>query len=331
MAFFVCCIFCMLLTVGSTTATAAPTAPIFYTITRDTTPPDNSRVVKVKELPSKKRSKQVRIKERKPKPQKKVEKVKKTQPKAAPKPAKEEKGVEQKVIEKKKKAIPPVQETAPITQKEPTPQENAVQTTPKKGRSNTKQPSLSAEEELRLLAQAPATTAEQRAPVLSQEQCAFAFDQVDEFTGTRKRGLAPRLFFSYTPEKYRQFLKTEDFISCQGYLSQSSEGGMALNMTLKIASSAAKAKFGDLPPNSNMTLKTMQGKEFFLMSYKGSKAEIRGESTVYECSFVITKADAKQLAGAEVDQVRLRFTEGFQIYEVYYLDFLREQFPCFER
>ena len=282
---------------------------------QDTTPPDNSRVVVVKELPSKKRSKQVRIKDRTPK----VKKPKKKNNKAVAKNKPSSPVVE----EKKDSVLPP-------TPVDPTPTTATSPPKSKPSKSYSNSPSLSAEEELQLLAQAPPTTLEQRTPVLSQEQCAFAFDHVDEFTGTKKRGLAPRLFFAYTPEQYRNFLKTSDFIHCEGYLSQSSEGGMALHISLSIATPAAREKFGDLPPNSNLTLKTMQGKEFFLKTYKGAKAVVKGATTVYEASFVITKADARQLATAEVDQVRLRFTEGFQIYEVYYLDFLREQFPCFK-
>ncbi len=307
---------------------------------RDTTPPDNSRVVRVKELPQqKKRSKQVRIKERPAASKKSKQPTVKKTSKTPPKKKKKEK--QPKVVVKETpdstiatRPLPAIDTT--IGTPHPTGGEainsnTSRKNSPKKSQMVINTPSLSAEEELRLLAQAPATTLEQRTPVLTQEQCAFAFDRIDEFTGTRKRGLTPRLFFAYTPEQYRKFIKTGDFISCEGYLSQNSEGGMALNIQLSISSPAAKEKFGDLPPNSNMTLKTMQGKEFFLMSYKGAKATVQGNVTVYDCSFVLTKSDAKQLTTAEVDQVRLRFTEGFQVYEVYYLDFLREQFPCFKR
>lgn len=317
MAFFVCCFFCIIIGVSSSTAQPMVAFPPIPLIEQDTTPPDSSRVVVVKELPSKKRSKQVRIKDRTPK----VKKTKKNN-KAVAKNKTPKKASSPKVAKEKRDSV------LPPTPIEPTP--TTVGSTPKSqpSKSYSNSPSLSAEEELQLLAQAPPTTLEQRTPVLSQEQCAF--DHVDEFTGTKKRGLAPRLFFAYTPEQYRKFLKTSDFIHCEGYLSQSSEGGMALHLSLSIATPAAREKFGDLPPNSNLTLKTMQGKEFFLKTYKGAKAVVKGETTVYEASFVITKADARQLATAEVDQVRLRFTEGFQIYEVYYLDFLREQFPCFK-
>lgn len=325
MAFFVGCFFCIIIGCSTSNAAPMPSFPPIPLMEQDSTPPDSSRTVVVRELPSKRRSKQVRIKE-------KIAKTKKN--KRSNKPTPKGTPAEQSSKEITDSPSTPVETPSTDVQAAPSTQVQAAPSTEiannKKKKVSVNSPSLSAEEELRLLAQAPPTTLEQRTPVLSQEQCAFAFDHVDEFTGTRKKGLAPRLFFAYTPEQYRKFLKTSDFIHCEGYLSQSSEGGMALNLSLSIASPAAREKFGDLPPSSNLTLKTMQGKEFFLKTYKGAKAVVKGDVTVYEASFVISKADARQLATAEVDQVRLRFTEGFQIYEVYYLDFLREQFPCFK-
>lgn len=306
MTFFIGCFFCIIIAWNK--VDKAITAPSFrhYPILQDTTPPQASRVVKIKELDSKKKNnKQTRA-------QKRSKQVAKTQ-KETTVPSSPQDSL-----------IPTNQATAP--------KKNTSNTAKEISKSKKKIPAiaLSPEEELRLLAPS-STNPSLPTPAPSTHQCAFAFDHVDEFTGTRKRGLAPRLFFAYTPKQYRKFLKTKDFIRCEGYLSQNSEGGMTLNIVLSIASAAAQEKFGDIPANSTMTIKTMQGKEFFLKSYKGAKAVVKGNITSYEGSFVLTKTDAKQLAAAEVDQVRLRFTEGFQIYEVYYLDFLREQFPCFER
>ncbi len=341
------CFFCIIM---SGVALEVAAAPMDYLMPSDTTPPAQTGVVQVKPLTvdKNKKKKQVRIKETRHK-----EAIKKAAKKSVQQPATtEKKSPTKKVAATKnrpktttdtakkttptstkpteKKASPTTDKTRPTKTEQPPSASADNKKTAASKRNKQAQP-LSAEEELRLLAQAPATTAEQRSPMLRPEQCTFAFDHIDEFTGTRKRGLAPRLFFTYTPEQYRKFLKTKDFIRCEGHLSQSSEGGLALNITLTIATAAAKEKFGDLAPNSNLTLRTMQGKEFFLLTYQGATATVKGDATVYEASFVLTKADAKQLAEAEVDQVRLRFTKGFQLYEVYYLDFLREQFPCFKR
>jgi len=203
-------------------------------------------------------------------------------------------------------------------------EENLIVATP------TNSEGLMLEEELRILAK----TADKNIPNLVHpyelKNCEFAFNAVDEFTGVKKRGLHARPFFNYTPEEYRKFILNGDFITCDGFLSQSSDGSMALNINLYIASSEAKHKFGGIKPNSAMSLRTMDGKEFSLMTYQGAEAQISDNTTYYQCSFAINKTDLKQLRKSEIDQAKISFQKGFQVYDVFYLDFIIHQFPCFD-
>lgn len=162
------------------------------------------------------------------------------------------------------------------------------------------------------------------------DNCNFAFNVVDEFTGKRKRGLAERQFFTYTPGSYKKFLKKQDFLTCTGYLTESSDGLMALHLKFKILSKMAKAKFGNLSPNSTMYILPMRGKAIALKTFKGAEAQAFDDYTLYECTFAISKGDLATLKKTEVDQVQITWSGGFQVYDVYYLDFLLDQFPCFE-
>jgi hypothetical protein len=74
----------------------------------------------------------------------------------------------------------------------------------------------------------------------------------------------------------------------------------------------------------------MDDKEFVLLSYQGAKATIDGSNTVYQCSYAINKLDLKKLKQLEIDRIKLSFEEGFQTYDIYYLDFLKDQFNCFD-
>jgi hypothetical protein len=296
--------------------------PFFVSIQQDSTPPINNKgTVQIKELGNSKKkkkapkakktkNKQVEIKEPKatktPKTSKSTAKTKKEK---TPK-------VKKKPISKEQKKSPVVAKTTP--DKMPSPQKKPAQ----KG--------LSTEEEIKLLSKAKAIDAENKIHPESAKNCRFAFDVIDEFTGVQKRGLDARPFFAYTPDEYRKFIKKDDFIRCEGFLSQSSEGGMALNINLYVASREAKQKFGAIKANSAMVLRTMEGKEYYLMSYPGAEPQVVDNTTYYQCSFAINKSDLKNLQKAEIDQVKISFQKGFQSYDVFYLDFLRDQFPCFE-
>ena len=191
-------------------------------------------------------------------------------------------------------------------------------------------PALSSEEALKILAKTDDITTQNRRHPNSNNNCQMAFDVTDEFTGLRKRGLAPRPFFSYSPEQYRKFVKEGDFIRCEGYLSQSTGGRMALNINLYIANKEAQYKFGGIPAKSSMVLHPMKGKDFFFITYKGATPQLVDNMTLYQCSFAIDKSDLKKLKKTEIDSVRIAFQEGVQTFDVFYLDFIIDQFPCFE-
>jgi len=161
------------------------------------------------------------------------------------------------------------------------------------------------------------------------KNCMMAFDVVDEFTGREKRGLYPRLFFTYTPDNYRKFLKDKDFMRCEGYLTESTGNLMTLNLKLVIASKQAKSRFGAIKANSSLILHTMEDRNYFLTTYAGAQPKVFDNQTIYECSFAIEKSDARKLSKAEIDQAQISFKRGVFSYEVYYLDFLKDQFPCF--
>lgn len=200
----------------------------------------------------------------------------------------------------------------------------------KKKESNESTMSLSQEEEIRCLSKTNYQASSAKIHPNSQQNCAYSFDVTDEFTGLRKVGLYPRRFFSYTPKEYRKFLEEEDFIQCDGFLSRSSKGNMALNINFYVASTQARSTLGNIRERSALILYTMDDKEFVLLSYQGAKATIDGSNTVYQCSYAINKLDLKKLKQLEIDRIKLSFEEGFQTYDIYYLDFLKDQFNCFD-
>ncbi len=208
-------------------------------------------------------------------------------------------------------------------------QKKAKTKRPRKSKIDTSK--LTIVEQIELLGKKPSTPpqADLIHPTTIQ-QCAMAFDVVDEFTGRQKKGVAPRTFFTFTPPSYRKFLKDKEFIVCQGYLTQSTGELMALTLQLTIASKEAGAKFGAILPNSNLVISTMEGKNYLLRTYGGAKPVLEGDAVIYECSYSIEKEDLKKLRTAEIDQTQLTFEKGNFTYDVYYLDFLKDQFPCFD-
>ena len=102
-----------------------------------------------------------------------------------------------------------------------------------------------------------------------------------------------------------------------------------LHLYIEINSDKAGAKFGDVAPRTFLTLELLKHRPIFAITHAGAKAEIRNEKTYYHAIYTMDKADARRLRLGELDQVRLHWTKGKQVFEVYDLDVFRRQFDCF--
>ncbi len=159
--------------------------------------------------------------------------------------------------------------------------------------------------------------------------CSLQENLVDEFSGKRKRALQARWFFSFTPEAYQKFFTEDDFLHCQGYLAER-EGQLSLQLIINIQDQTAKQSFGTLLPQSKIIIYPMRGNSIPLQTYKGAELIETADQTTYKCSYPISKKQLKALKKVEIDQIRINWSQGFQTYEVYYLDFLLDQFACLE-
>ena len=192
-------------------------------------------------------------------------------------------------------------------------------------------PPLSAVQIIELLAQRPDSLSERPDLIHPsiQERCTYAYNFTDDYTGRQTVGLKPSLFFSYTPKRYKRFLKDQEFITCYIHISHSTGAYYALNVELKVASPAAAENLGNIPQNSFLTLVSIEGKESTLQSFKGAKASVHKTSTSYTCSFVIDKKTLKALKTAEISQVKIDFEKKKQLFDIYDLDVLSRQLQCF--
>ena len=194
-------------------------------------------------------------------------------------------------------------------------------------------PPLSTVQIIELLAQRPDSLSERPNLIHPsiQARCTYAYNFTDDYTGRQTVGLKPSLFFSYTPDRYKRFLKDQEFITCYAHISHSTGAYYALNVELKVASPAAAENLGNIPQNSFLTLVSIEGKESTLQSFKGAKATVGKTSTSYSCSFVIDKKTLKVLKTAEISQVSIDFEKKKQLFDIYDLDIIRRQLQCFSK
>ena len=159
--------------------------------------------------------------------------------------------------------------------------------------------------------------------------CDLQTDIVDEFTGKEKKATKGRTFFSYTPEAAKKYMRADDYLTCTGYLSR--VGALkALHLTFTIDSQYGQQEYGEIPDGSNFMVKMIDDSTVDLFIDKGDKGRIDriNNRTIYNVFCIIEPGMEKKLKSGEVSKVRMVWAVGFEDYEVYNLDFFKEQFPC---
>ena len=160
--------------------------------------------------------------------------------------------------------------------------------------------------------------------------CVFTHNEVDKFSGKMRRDLKPVILFTYTPKDLRPFLRDREYITCRGYLADLSDGLLFLSLEFSIASNNAQAAFGGIPNGSILSLLLMDGESLRLINSKSDTGYYDPDlgSYIYRSQFQISGVQERILQSAELDQMRVIWSTGYEDYEVFELDFFRNQINC---
>jgi len=160
--------------------------------------------------------------------------------------------------------------------------------------------------------------------------CVFNNNGVDKFTGKMRKDLQPVILFTHTPQELRPFLRDREYITCKGYLADLSDGLLFMSLEFSIASNNAPASFGGIPNGSILSILMMNGETIRLINSKNDAGYFDASQGVfiYRSQFQISGLQEKALQGGEMDKIRVIWATGFEDYEVYELDFFRNQITC---
>ena len=160
--------------------------------------------------------------------------------------------------------------------------------------------------------------------------CVFTHNEVDKFTGRMRRDLKPVLLFTHTPKDLRPFLRDREYITCYGYLADLSDGLLFLSLEFSIASNNASAAFGGIPNGSILSILMMNGESLRLINSKTDAGyyDKDRDSYVYRAQYQISGLQERFLQTNELDQLRVIWATGYEDYEVFDLDFFRNQINC---
>jgi len=166
-----------------------------------------------------------------------------------------------------------------------------------------------------------------------QAPCQLVFNDLDEFSGKVRKDVAKELFFTFTNEKMRPYFKNREFISCDAGLTSFSGEVYFLRLDLEVATEKAQKEYGFLEKGSALIVKMIDGSTVRLTNRKTDMGTLNPlqKSVVYKPQYVISGSQVKSLSKGEVDRVRVVWSTGYEDYEVYELDFFKNQLRCLEK
>lgn len=152
----------------------------------------------------------------------------------------------------------------------------------------------------------------------------------DEQSDNYRVDVKKELFFTHTSEQLRPFFKDRDYLRCEGYLTYISGGYYFFNLNFTVATPNANEEFGGIQQGAALYIELMNGNSIRLVARDASFGQYDEEQQVYKYSaqYPLSAAHVKRLGMGEVDKVRVIWTQGYENYEVYYLDFFINQFNC---
>lgn len=161
--------------------------------------------------------------------------------------------------------------------------------------------------------------------------CELSFDGFDEILQAKKKEVKSDFFFGHSQEKMKAYFKNDDFIKCN---AQVSKVGKKYYITLdfRIKSKDAKRTYGMLRANENIRFEMIDGTKVYCTSMiqDGGTIEAYTGNTLYSGIFEINKDDLGILKKSYIDNVGVIWSSGYEQYNIYNVDFLKNQLKCLE-
>lgn len=162
--------------------------------------------------------------------------------------------------------------------------------------------------------------------------CDVLYNGVDKVSMQQRKQLVSHPFFYYTHPKLRSYYKDQSFL--EGVASLMELGSYTfVTFKIVIKSKDAKRNYGEIEENSMMRIKTISGELLYLPALKNSNSSINKETgfTEYYVAFVIDKENKRALRKYDIDKIGIMWTSGFEEYEIYSVDLIKEQLNCLQK
>jgi|WetSurMetagenome_2_1015567.scaffolds.fasta_scaffold114820_1 hypothetical protein len=165
--------------------------------------------------------------------------------------------------------------------------------------------------------------------VAAPYECKISIDTIDQQSHRRQIQVAPSLIFTHTDPELRPYFKDKELITCRGSLVKIGSY-IYLSVEFQIASSHSQNNFGALEKESLLRFKLFDGDFISLNNIKSDRGHLDPYTgnTVFTGQYALGKEDIRKLNSSALDKIRILWSTGFEDYDVYWIDFFKDQLKC---
>jgi hypothetical protein len=163
-------------------------------------------------------------------------------------------------------------------------------------------------------------------------QCEIIFDGYDNELGSDKKEVKSEFFFGHSLKKMKSYFKSDDFIKCNANVSKVGRN-YYITLSIRIKSKDAKKTYGMLRANETMRFEMVDGSKVYCTSMiqDGGTIEAYTGNTLYTGIFKIQKDDLNTLKNNFLDNIGIIWSSGYEQYNIFNVDFLKNQLRCLEK
>lgn len=169
-------------------------------------------------------------------------------------------------------------------------------------------------------------------PTITNNICEYSYEGLDAKGIDWRRDGEKELLFTYTDERLRLFFPDKEYLRCEAFLSSLGKREKQLTIEFLFAYPNAREAYGVIEKNSLISLKLINGQIIELKAGELDlgKYETDKDILTYRMIYKMDNQQINLLRKQELEEIRMYWSAGFEVYPVYNLDFFSRQLKCLD-
>jgi len=162
--------------------------------------------------------------------------------------------------------------------------------------------------------------------------CEYSYEGLDAKGIDWRRDGEKELLFTFTDERLRLFFPDKEYLRCEAFLSSLGKREKQLTIEFRFAYPNAREAYGVIEKNSLITLKLFDGQiiELIAGELDLGKYETDKDILTYRMIYKMDNQQINLLRKQELEEIRMYWSAGFEVYPVYNIDFFSRQLKCLD-